>query len=75
MVSCGSSVKAVFSISPVDVVVRHLITFGHSLICDPWGHVLAEQAAGNCVVAAEIDPQLPAQLRRRFPALSNRRLT
>ena len=50
-------------------------TFGHSLICDPWGRVLAEQAAGNCVVAAEIDPQLPAQLRSRFPALSNRRLT
>ena len=49
-------------------------TFGHSLICDPWGRVLAEQAEGNAVVAADIDPGLPAKLRGEFPALSNRRL-
>lgn len=50
-------------------------TFGHSLICDPWGRILAEQAEGDCVVAADIDPALPARLRSEFPALSNRRLT
>jgi len=50
-------------------------TFGHSLICDPWGRILAEQAEGNCIVAADIDPELPARLRSEFPALSNRRLT
>jgi len=50
-------------------------TYGHSLICDPWGRILAEQASGNCVVAADIDPELPARLRNEFPALSNRRLT
>ena len=49
-------------------------TYGHSLICDPWGRVLAEQADGNCVVAADIDPELPSRLRSEFPALSNRRL-
>jgi predicted amidohydrolase len=49
-------------------------TFGHSLICDPWGRILAEQADGDGVVAADIDPELPARLRREFPALSNRRL-
>ena len=49
-------------------------TFGHSLICDPWGRILAEQAEGNCVVAADIDPGLPARLRSEFPALTNRRL-
>jgi len=49
-------------------------TFGHSLICDPWGRILAEQAEGNCVVAADIDPDLPARLRSEFPALANRRL-
>ncbi len=50
-------------------------TFGHSLICDPWGRILAERPTGNAVVAAEIDPDLPTRLRREFPALSNRRLT
>jgi nitrilase len=50
-------------------------TYGHSLICDPWGRILAEQAEGDCVVAADIDPALPARLRSEFPALSNRRLS
>ena len=50
-------------------------TFGHSLICDPWGRILAERPAGNCAVVAEIDPALPARLREEFPALANRRLT
>jgi nitrilase len=50
-------------------------TYGHSLICDPWGRILAEQAEGNCVVAADIDPALPAKLRSEFPALANRRLS
>ncbi len=50
-------------------------TYGHSLVCDPWGRVLAEEPEGNCVVAADIEPGLPAKLRREFPALSNRRLS
>ncbi len=49
-------------------------TYGHSLICDPWGRILAEQADGNCHVAADIDSQLPLQLRDEFPVLANRRL-
>jgi nitrilase len=49
-------------------------TFGHSLICDPWGRILAEQPEGDCVVAADIEPGLPDRLRREFPALANRRL-
>ena len=49
-------------------------TYGHSLIVDPWGRILAEQAEGNAVVAADIEPDLPARLRSEFPALSNRRL-
>jgi len=49
-------------------------TYGHSLIIDPWGRVLAEATDGNCHVTADIDPQLPAKLRSEFPALQNRRL-
>ena len=49
-------------------------TYGHSLIIDPWGKILAEAADGNCFVAADIDPDLPAKLRSEFPALANRRL-
>jgi len=49
-------------------------TFGHTLICDPWGRILAEQAEGEGLVVADIDPDLPAILRKQFPALTNRRL-
>ena len=49
-------------------------TYGHSLIVDPWGRVLAEQASENCAVVADIDPAAPNRLRERFPALANRRL-
>jgi nitrilase len=48
-------------------------TYGHSIIIDPWGRVLAEQASGNSVVTADIDPDLPTKLRAEFPALANRR--
>jgi len=49
-------------------------TYGHSLIIDPWGSVLAEAPDSECHIAAEIDPELPARLRSEFPALANRRL-
>lgn len=49
-------------------------TFGHSLIVDPWGRILAEAADRNGFIAAEIDPELPARMRKEFPALANRRL-
>ena len=47
-------------------------TFGHSLIIDPWGRILAEQAEGDGVIAAEIDLNLARELRRDFPTLSHR---
>ena len=49
-------------------------TYGHSMVIDPWGRVLAERAEGNGHVAAEFDTDLPARLRGEFPALANRRL-
>jgi len=49
-------------------------TYGHSLIVDPWGRILAEATDGDCYIAADIDPDLPAKLRSEFPALANRRL-
>lgn len=49
-------------------------TFGHSLIVDPWGHVLAELPEGAGHVAADLDTQKLQQLRVEFPVLGNRRL-
>ncbi len=47
-------------------------TYGHSLIIDPWGRILAEQADGDGVIAANIDLKLARKLRREFPTLSHR---
>ena len=49
-------------------------TYGHSMIVDPWGRVLAEQDAGDGVVVAEIDLALARRLREEFPVLQHRRL-
>ena len=48
-------------------------TYGHSLIVDPWGQVLAERKSGNGAVVAEIDNAGIRAVRERFPALANRR--
>jgi deaminated glutathione amidase len=49
-------------------------TWGHSMIVDPWGEVLAVQPEGEGVVAAELDLQRLAAVRQQLPALAHRRL-
>jgi predicted amidohydrolase len=48
-------------------------TFGHSLIVDPWGRVLAEAGTEPGIILAEIDPVLVAEVRGRIPTLKNAR--
>ena len=47
-------------------------TYGHSVLIDPWGHVVAEQDEGPGVVAGVIDPARLAEVRAQLPALSHR---
>ena len=50
-------------------------TWGHSLIADPWGELLAERrTADPGVVTATLDPAHQTRLRTKFPALKHRRL-
>jgi predicted amidohydrolase len=48
-------------------------TFGHSLIVDPWGRILAEGDNKPGVVLAEIDPAEVANARARIPSLQHGR--
>jgi len=48
-------------------------TFGHSIIVDPWGRVLAEGGDEPGVVLAEIDPALVTDARGRIPTLRHAR--
>ena len=47
-------------------------TFGHSLVIDPWGEVLADGGEGNGLVLADIDLQKIEDVRSRIPVLSHR---
>ena len=48
-------------------------TFGHSLIVDPWGRILAEGGTEPGVVMAEIDPAEVAAARAKIPSLHHGR--
>ncbi|MBS0302362.1 carbon-nitrogen hydrolase family protein [Ottowia sp.] len=49
-------------------------TWGHSMVVDAWGQVLAEHAEGAGVALAELDWAALHQRRQQLPALSHRRL-
>jgi predicted amidohydrolase len=48
-------------------------TYGHSLVVDPWGRVLAEGGAEPGVILADIDPAEVANARARIPSLQHGR--
>jgi predicted amidohydrolase len=47
--------------------------FGHSLIVDPWGRVLADGGEAEGVIVADIDLDLVRQTRGRIPSLRHDR--
>jgi len=47
-------------------------TWGHSMVVDPWGAVLAQRDEGPGVVLADLDPAHLAQVRLQLPALEHR---
>ncbi|TPL70293.1 carbon-nitrogen hydrolase family protein [Mesorhizobium sp. B2-3-15] len=49
-------------------------TYGHSLIVDPWGRIIAEAAHDEpAVIVAEIDPAQSLAARKKIPNLRNAR--
>ncbi|MFO0684258.1 MAG: carbon-nitrogen hydrolase family protein [Sandaracinus sp.] len=47
-------------------------SYGHALICDPWGVVLAECGEGEGFAAAWIDTDVVARIRASLPSLRHR---
>lgn len=46
-------------------------TYGHSLIVNPWGRILAESDPGEGVIMAELDLAQLARTRRQLPVLEH----
>lgn len=49
-------------------------TWGHSMLVDPWGEVLAQQAEGEGLVIGEMDAGHLSAVRASLPALQHRKL-
>jgi deaminated glutathione amidase len=53
---------------------RNRASWGHALVVDAWGAVLADAGEGEGMAVADLDFDLQDRLRRELPALSHRRL-
>lgn len=49
-------------------------SYGHSLLCDPWGHVVAKVSDGIGWTTARIDQAVTARVRSNMPINDHRRL-
>jgi nitrilase len=49
-------------------------TYGHSMIVDPWGHVVAKASDGIGWATARIDKAFTARVRANMPVLEHRKL-
>ena len=49
------------------------VTYGHSLVVDPWGEVLLDMGEASGVAVVEIDFGRLAEVRRQIPVLQHRR--
>ena len=47
--------------------------WGHSMVVDPWGRVIAQARDSEEILRAELDLDLVSAARRQIPALANRR--
>jgi deaminated glutathione amidase len=51
----------------------HYRSYGHSMITDPWGEVLAVAPDAECLVVADLDLETEERVRTTLPSLANRR--
>ncbi|MDF2837557.1 MAG: Nitrilase/cyanide hydratase and apolipoprotein N-acyltransferase, partial [Paenibacillus sp.] len=47
--------------------------FGHSMVIDPWGEIIAEAGEEECILFADIDLALVDEVRTRIPVFEDRR--
>ena len=48
-------------------------TYGHSMIINPWGEILAEKESGTGIITADLDLEEVQKARQKIPALTHDR--
>jgi len=59
--------------SPARDETASYVTYGHSMVADPWGNILAKAGSLEEIVYAEIDLSYLEKVREDLPLLRNRR--
>lgn len=60
--------------SPARDTSASYVAYGHSMIVDPWGEVLAEAGSGEEIIYADIQLNRIKEVRSQIPVLENRRM-
>ncbi len=50
------------------------VSYGHAMIVDPWGCVVAQCGEGEGFVLSALDPEVVSRVRKQLPSLTHRRL-
>ncbi len=58
----------------LDAAGEPRFTYGHSLVCDPWGTIVAKVPDGVGWATARLDPAIGKRVRRDMPVLEHRKL-
>ena len=66
--------NGVFIVAPDQIGEKYDMTaYGHSMVIDPWGNVIARMDEGTGLIYAEISRNLVRQAQEQIPSLTNRR--
>jgi deaminated glutathione amidase len=49
-------------------------SYGHALVCDPWGCIVAECSEGEGLAIAKVEPERVTRARNAVPSLKHRRV-
>lgn len=63
----------VFAPAQVGIHGKNRKTWGHAMIVDPWGEIIADAGTEPGIAVAEINPQKIKEVRRQIPSLKHRR--
>lgn len=63
----------VVATSPSQIENPYYIAWGHSMIVDPWGNILANAAIKEEIIYSVLNPDLMTSVRQQIPILENKR--